>query len=705
MKDLGFRLEKVTIEGFKAFTRPQSVPIDGKHSFMFGPNGRGKSSIIEAIVWCLFATLPGAEVGAVTNKFYTSGECRVELTLRNSEGLWTFERRLPPGGTRARARILDPKREERDQEEVFPTLSRLGHAAGTHIIVAQSDSARRRRADISDFELVLSSYLGLDPVPDLLRRLEQLLEEQEDVGKALAEEISDVEEDLQRQLHDMESALEELLRNPSWGEGVEPTRVETAAKIRDLANDIAKLAGTAPPVEGSPEQMLTEAQERLTQVDEARRSTLESQMRQRRAALATGEKLWEDIQGIELRLANAEVRLQDCESRLADLCGDITLDQLMDELTDVEAQYTQEDSRLNVVNQALAYCEAYSSAECPVCGRSHVGKELEVKLTTLVEAAAPDQIERESKTRELRERASLGSQLAEEIESARVEIGVEREDRGLAVGAVRSALEMSPETDPDSDEINQGIESLRVSVQALEATLESKGLEMSSWRRRISSLRSGLRFHEYRASQASLQNHLTTGLQPARDRYAEFEELVDTVRVMRNALDQAYNAVLDKCLPWINQRMTNVFRLLTQQVSFDEIRVERTSVTGGPRLVERVGSSDHPDHSFDPAVVLNGQANSARRLVPHFAFSAVQAEALQINWLLIDDPSQSFDNSHIELLLDLLYQAGSNAQIILATHETGLFEPQIRSRFDARDFGVIRINGFSRDLGPEFSIE
>jgi chromosome segregation ATPase len=49
-----FQLRSVSIEGFKGFTHPQTVTFSGKHAFLFGKNYSGKSSIVEAIRWCLF---------------------------------------------------------------------------------------------------------------------------------------------------------------------------------------------------------------------------------------------------------------------------------------------------------------------------------------------------------------------------------------------------------------------------------------------------------------------------------------------------------------------------------------------------------------------------------------------------------------------------------------------------------------------------
>ena len=52
---------------------------------MFGRNGLGKSSIVEAVRWCLFGLADRPET-EVRNVFYSAGECNVELELEGPVG-------------------------------------------------------------------------------------------------------------------------------------------------------------------------------------------------------------------------------------------------------------------------------------------------------------------------------------------------------------------------------------------------------------------------------------------------------------------------------------------------------------------------------------------------------------------------------------------------------------------------------------------
>ncbi|MGI0079549.1 MAG: AAA family ATPase [Nitrososphaerales archaeon] len=86
-----YRIDSIEINEFKAFTNQQRVPIKGKTTFIFGNNGLGKSSIVEAIVWCLYGTESN-----VRNQFY-HGSCVVSLYLSQSDDaskIWRITRRM-----------------------------------------------------------------------------------------------------------------------------------------------------------------------------------------------------------------------------------------------------------------------------------------------------------------------------------------------------------------------------------------------------------------------------------------------------------------------------------------------------------------------------------------------------------------------------------------------------------------------------------
>src|SRR6266853_600997 len=56
-----FMLSKIEISGFRGFTTQQEIAFGKPLILLYGDNRKGKSSIINAIEWCLF----GPEVAAI----------------------------------------------------------------------------------------------------------------------------------------------------------------------------------------------------------------------------------------------------------------------------------------------------------------------------------------------------------------------------------------------------------------------------------------------------------------------------------------------------------------------------------------------------------------------------------------------------------------------------------------------------------------
>ena len=193
---------------------------------------------------------------------------------------------------------------------------------------------------------------------------------------------------------------------------------------------------------------------------------------------------------------------------------------------------------------------------------------------------------------------------------------------------------------------------------------------------------------------------LSQALEPAREAHREFADVLETLRTIREALQESFNDTLDKTKPQINALMTEVYGRLTQQASFPKVVVQSGPADKPRTLSVRVTSDRTPGETFDPYEVLNGQASNAVDLLPYFVFSKFQAEALELDCLLIDDPSQSFDTSRVDLLLQELATAATHAQIIVASHEEDRFAPFIDRYFPSGSYRKLRVTSFAPDSGP-----
>ena len=89
------RLKKIKINGFKSFLETTTIDLKTNMGAIVGPNGCGKSNVIEALTWVLGETsakqLRGGQMDDVIFNGNTTknpiGRASVELILENAEGI------------------------------------------------------------------------------------------------------------------------------------------------------------------------------------------------------------------------------------------------------------------------------------------------------------------------------------------------------------------------------------------------------------------------------------------------------------------------------------------------------------------------------------------------------------------------------------------------------------------------------------------
>jgi DNA repair exonuclease SbcCD ATPase subunit len=80
------RLRSATIEGFRGFTKKLFVDLDANVILVHGPNGVGKTSLLDAILWVLTGRIDRfGEKGSSISLYARERIARVELTLKDEE--------------------------------------------------------------------------------------------------------------------------------------------------------------------------------------------------------------------------------------------------------------------------------------------------------------------------------------------------------------------------------------------------------------------------------------------------------------------------------------------------------------------------------------------------------------------------------------------------------------------------------------------
>jgi len=693
MPEARYRIDSLRVEGFKAFRSPQEIILRGKHCFLFGANARGKSSIIEAIRWCLFGLERDSDV---RNRFSEAVDCRVELRLRDAEGIWRLERRLRPGQLRSDLTIRNPVGEEVPQRQALPNLVRLGTSAGAVVFFSAQQAARARAyGDLTRFHEVLYAHLNLSEAERLRAELKGVIDEQSEILRQRAEAVQAAEDKLRERLREVSTRLEEILHSPTWELDEPPTRVMSENRIRSFVLDLSRVVGQS----ADPQWECAEA------LDHAEKWLRDASVRDRAARERAIDSINEQIRDLSSRIMSIRAAKQreaenaaavaDLDRQLAELSNGIPLEELKKQLETALTRLNWE-AHLARARESAKPLLGPSVRECPICGLPCDGADLLARLTDDLAKHTAAHKQAAQEVQRLEHQVEQSQRIATKRDAAKQDVESARREYDRLVAQMVAKLQCPPDTWESSVEARQ-VE-LEGRIRALRQEGTSAAEQTTRYLQRVKALREELRYHQLRDEEERLRRELQEGMQPARDGLRALEDFRFVVDALHKALCEEFDAAVDRALPAVSSQLTDAFRRLTDHPAFDILRVERAQ--GPDQMVIQVGSTRARVPWSRPEDVLNGGAYAALGLIPHFVFSGFHAEQAELNVLIIDDPSQSFDTTHVELLLEELYRASKHAQLLLATHEEERFRPVLERLFCPDSFTVVRVTDFHPDRGP-----
>lgn len=693
-----YRIQKLTIEGFRGFTSEQTISLDGRNAFIFGTNGCGKSSIVEAIRWCLFGSPPGREI-EVRNTFYPAGECSVSLVLARANSTLRLRRELRPGASRSRQTIKDGSGTELREQDALPQLARLGHQHGTQVIFsAQHSVGRQTQIDISDFTRVLCFYLNMETIPDLIEHLLKRVDSFTSVSEQMSAAIEKAEAQYRDKIKATDAVLSVLTANPPWGTNPPPTAEVTSKAISEFVESQARLHSQQR-TDDTDGGGLDQARQWIEASQSRTAAELQKRIDAIRIKVVEARRLIQAAQVAEESIAAKCEELQVKATRRSALLGDASLEALITALNAKEQSFAIATARLSLLKSAGSVLTDWSDPACPVCGREH---DREALLTKVDE----DQLRITHESPDVTEVARLREIVAEakKLADAEAELSDDLVQHQRTVDdAIGGLIALTGANGSKASDFEASVRAAQVDLEGIERELSDASAEHERRRKRIKDLESELRFHAERSKLERLRQRLTTGLDGARERLRDFLDRLASVRSLAGLLSGCFNEVLDRATPQLNEMMTAVYRRLTGQLSYDLVRVVNDPAQRDRREL-RVATSRREGPTF-AVNVLNGQAAKAIQLVPYFVFSRFLPDIMELDLLLIDDPSESFDTSHVGRLVDELGEAAKHAQLIVATHEEDKFRPFLKTAFGESSAMSISVTGFGPDEGPTIVVQ
>ncbi len=694
MSNNAYRIQKLTLANFRGITEKRTIDVSRRHLFLFGPNGFGKSTIVEAIRWCLFGSPSGQTEIEVRNTFRPSETSDVVLDLNASGRILRFRRQLSPGASQSRPTITDMAGKAIPVGEAFPQLARLGHPTGTQVIFAAQHAAGRRQADISDFSRVLYFYLAVEVVPDLLEKLRKLGEERRDQREEMSKSLDAFLQELRNEISILQGKKDEITKNPPWGKGQTPTRKKTHEKIENLLHETARLSETEEPTELSPKDMLCRIKGSNDILASKEKEVLEAQLGGLQGQRNKVQAIKDEWQAVASAITETEARITELESRERHLLDGQALDDLNAQLSVAEQERSDTELRCIILRHVTIYVDKYHPKQCPVCNQAlNAGTFESQDVDPAVDVSV-------TRCDELTKRISDIKQLREELTTCRQALA-SSEDKATAISHAAEAI--TGISSPTPDALERYIQDREEAIQSAGNQIKDAQAEHDRRDRRTRELETEERFHYYQEKTAAIEKILEKDVSGARNALNEYDSFLATVQDIGRIALETFDAQINSAIPPLAEEITRVYANLTAHPSYDGISIVKQSSNYDRlepgKLEIKVTSTRLPGKSF-PTNVLNGQAARALQLVPYFVFSNYWHDVMELDLLLVDDPSESFDTSHLDNLMSVLQSVATHTQIIVASHETDRMRPLIDKYFPIEECCIVSVEDFDPLKGP-----
>jgi uncharacterized protein YoxC len=496
--------------------------------------------------------------------------------------------------------------------------------------------------------------------------------------------------ELRTQLSQLEGIRGEIIKNPPWGKGQIPTKAETDRKVDGLFEETARVTGTPSPTGLSAQEKIGKIKDWNAQLASIQNQAINKQLREAQAKLIKA-KLLSGWAPAVAELKQAKENVANLLNQEVQVLDGRSLDDLSSELAAAEIERTEEELRSAIRIDAATYIEKYSPSVCPVCDQP---------LATGTIQPYSEKSGLAAQCEELRKKIAAVKQLAEDLNASRKNVTSLTEK---IAGYTHNAETLLGKSSPALDDLNDYVENLNAAIQSAGNQMKDAQAEVERRDKRIRDLETEQRFHKYQEKIAAIQTVLEKDIEGPRSALRDYDNFLATAEGVAKLALEAFDTQINTSITPLAEDVTAVYERLTGHPSYDGVLIQRQlsdydKLEPG-KLELKVTSSRCPGKAF-PTNVLNGQAARALQLVPYFVFSNYWRGVMELDLLLVDDPSESFDTSHLDYLMSVLSTVASHTQLIVASHETDRMPRLIDKYFSFEERCVIRVEDFDPLKGP-----
>jgi exonuclease SbcC len=718
-----FNLKSLRLQGFRGFSKEeQTFAFSTPAVLLLGDNHQGKSSVLNAIEWCLYG---GECVGTKSGIRERVGgweivnrkcpKAMVELVIDTEEGDVTVTRTEQRGKKRRRLEIaladggvLRGKEAERQIAGLLGLSFRdfatvvYQHQESIRAILTQTPRERNDAIDrllgLGDYRNVLEGIRGAK-LARIQRELAAAREEFEArVEQALAVRQSDLQEKV-------DSAV---------GQGLDRRRLSEQGGLelsRTVAKDLQSFASELG-VSSAPPQVPSGWKEIDTFIAVAERELdclwsqapdvqEQSGLNEARGQADRAKEAYA-ARKAELNRSNANL------SSLEDKYGN--RDQIVQDMALVERQIDEAEQqtrdispRALLVRDGIALLKSAGGAPggglCPLCGQrvpnllAHLEQEWADKLEAEVRDVQARVEQLQARKRELERAADQRDNLAEAVQQAQTEL----------VKSVREAEELLGRKLTEDDDpfvlLTKTVEKVDRRLAEIESALADKRAKLAAISASISKANLVLEVllleDKIRRIEKIAQTDEYKVLDHCRDNIAEF---ISDVEVISTLVADSMVEDARGRISTAGAAIDDYFRRVTQNPAIASLNIEvqqdRRSGSNSYSFCDQDGRELSP-------VLSQGDLNS---LALSIFLGMVTAYSHPVGFVLMDDPSQSLGTDQKRGLVEVVEQVcESGRRVVLATMDAELQELLTSSLGKAKT--VYQFNDWMPESGPSVVLE
>lgn len=695
------RVTRLDLNGFRAFAADTSLDLDADAVILVGPNGCGKTSVLDGLLWSLAGRVPRISGGdtALVSLFSSTGGARATAFLKGASE--NVEVRRSFDGERSNLTCMVGQEQSRGSaafvrvcQMLWPNAIAAENeaealtAALTRSVYLQQDRVRQFvEADSEqDRFTAVSELVGAGRIAEFHLQLDR---ERTAWSRATNERSTELES-MRSRLAALEVRLASLASAASSSQQLETLWSAWWGELSELgvAERPGPMASTA-----QPGQLLDAAVRGLAAFRRDKAQLIED-----------ARQLEPELTTLMTDRAVESPNLKDLRSTVTE--AQATVDAARQALADAEAAASEDRRRQTELNNAQAELQAFAQLAlrhmdetCPVCDQTYDQATTRERLARIaagagspiapvsspelvpVAALALQQADAtlSSSTRDLREAEAVGRS----IEAREREIGSRLEALGLAVEIAQPTVE--------------ALRVLRSEAELVEAACERLHNEGESLAVEVARSAEAARKDEIQIEITSVGSRLSALAAEVARRESTGRMAVALLDGLREAGSEVVSSELATMEPLLQQ----LFSTIDPHPAFRAIRLLASFSNRRGRINAQLEDAITGQATQSPEVVLSSSQLNGLAVSIFLALN-LGMRSLPLDALILDDPLQSLDDVNLLGLVDLLRRIRDHRQIIVSTHDAKfgeLLARKLRPVSDSQRTVVHRFVAWGRN-GP-----